>query len=191
MQFKIGVFGTGHVAKKDYKKYSAIIEKAKILGRTIVERGGLVITGACKGFPGFAAEVAIEAGGRIIGISPAKNLEDHIGQGLAFGKGYDLIFTGLGNFGRDPINIRTCDATLFIGGRIGTISEFLITLEEYKGNKVIGVLRNSGTAVDKHIIPLIKESAEKIKAQIIISNDPKTLVRRCFRLLNEHDDDDA
>ena len=39
------------------------------------------------------------------------------------------------------INVRTCDAAIFLKGSIGTLNEFTIAVKE---EKIIGVLENSG-----------------------------------------------
>ena len=55
------------------------------------------------------------------------NLREHI---KTFGSPYEeyevLIFTGLGFMGREPINIRSSDIVIVVGGRSGTLGEFAI-----------------------------------------------------------------
>lgn len=59
----------------------------------------------------------------MLGFSPALNLRDHV-ENFSFPQApYTLIFTGLGKKGRDIISIRSCDAAIFVAGRIGTLNE--------------------------------------------------------------------
>jgi predicted Rossmann-fold nucleotide-binding protein len=52
--------------------------KVRRLGVAIAKRGYVLITGACPGLPHEAVKGAKEAGGIVVGVSPALNLEEHI-----------------------------------------------------------------------------------------------------------------
>ena len=47
-------------------------------GKFLAEKGADVLTGACLGFPYFVGKAAAEAGGKVVGYSPALNEHDHI-----------------------------------------------------------------------------------------------------------------
>src|SRR3989344_8884675 len=53
------------------------LEKAKELGKQIVNQGAVLVTGATTGFPLWAAMGAKEASGMSIGLSPASTEREH------------------------------------------------------------------------------------------------------------------
>ena len=61
-----GAAETGHCAPD-------ALEKTKALGRAVVEHGGVLVTGATTGAPYWGAIGAKEAGGFVIGMSPASS----------------------------------------------------------------------------------------------------------------------
>ena len=54
------------------------LDKAKELGRQVVLHNGVLVTGATTGIPYWAAIGAKEAGGIVIGISPATSELEHV-----------------------------------------------------------------------------------------------------------------
>ncbi len=74
LKYKICVSGaaeTGHCAPDAF-------EKTMALGRLIAKRNLILVTGATTGAPLWAARAAKEAGGIVIGISPAASRAHHI-----------------------------------------------------------------------------------------------------------------
>src|SRR3989338_4945490 len=74
LKFKIAVSGaaeTGMCAPDAMEKTTAI-------GREIARRGCVLVTGATTGAPYWAAKGAKEAGGLVIGISPAATKIAHV-----------------------------------------------------------------------------------------------------------------
>jgi uncharacterized protein (TIGR00725 family) len=97
------------------------------LGKAITKHGCCLLTGACPGLPHAAVLGAKDAGGHVIGISPATTLKEHVEVHASPYAEYDLlIFTGLGLMGRELINIRSSDIVVIVGGRCGTRSPFPI-----------------------------------------------------------------
>src|SRR6266508_1851448 len=83
VQIRIGVMGS---ASEPVGPAVAVL--CRRLGRTIAERGACLLTGACPGLPHESVLGAKEAGGHVVGISPAATLREHIPlytaeQGLA------------------------------------------------------------------------------------------------------------
>jgi uncharacterized protein (TIGR00725 family) len=170
LKIKLGVSGaaeTGHCGLH-------ALDKAKELGRQIVEQGAIIITGATTGFPLWAAMGAKEADGISIGLSPAQSERDHVETWRMPIDYMDLIiYTGFGFPGRDLLFTRSCDA-IFIGcGRIGTIHEFTIAFED---NKPIGVLEGPWTMADQ--IRDMMEKGNRPSDRVIFDEDPKRLVER-------------
>lgn len=150
-------------------------ERCRELGRTIARRGCCLLTGACPGLPHETALGAHEVGGRIVGISPAKHLREHVERYHSPYREYGtLIYTGLGSMGRELINIRSSDIVLIVAGRSGTLGEFAIAFEE---GKLIGVLPDSGGIAD--LLPEIEARLMKdTGAEVIYDADPAQLVDR-------------
>src|SRR4030042_3120026 len=91
------------------------------LGAAIAKRGDILITGACPGMPHEAVKGAKKEGGIVVGVSPALNLEEHVGKYHSPIRGYDaIIYTGSGLMGGEIENARSCDGVIFAGGRSGT-----------------------------------------------------------------------
>lgn len=155
------------------KLSSEVCERVRCLGGVIARRGHVLITGACPGLPHEAVRGAKEAGGTVVGVSPALNLEEHVLEYQSPTRGYDaIIYTGSGLMGREIENIRSCDVVIFAGGRSGTLGEFAIAYDEAK---VIGVLRSSGGITD-HIETIIDMVNKKTGAIVCYDEDPERLL---------------
>jgi uncharacterized protein (TIGR00725 family) len=134
---RVGVFGSAF-----FVEAAAAESLARRVGKAIAERGLVAVTGATTGLPHFAGRAAIEAGGVVLGISPARNAAEHVGK---FAKPMDgcthVLYTGQGYTGRNYLNLRNCDLAIFLGGEAGTLEEYCIGV--YEG-LVLGALINSG-----------------------------------------------
>lgn len=150
-QLRIGVFGGAFEAGAAETQLLA-----RQIGEGIASRGHITVTGATSGLPYFAGKAALEAGGIVLGISPARNAADHVAQ---YQKPLDgcshIFYTGQGYTGRNYLNLRNCDIAVFIGGEAGTLEEFCVGV--YEG-LVLGVLRNSGG-----ICELLPEIAKRFR----------------------------
>jgi len=158
------------------------LEKAYRMGQEVARRGCVLITGACPGLPHQAVLGAREAGGTVVGISPALNFEEHAMKYASPYHGYDaIIYTGSGLMGREIENIRSCDMVVFMGGRSGTLGEFAIAYDEAK---VIGVLKGTGGITDK-IETILTFIQKDTGAQVVYSEDPKDLLDGLMRVYNQ------
>ena len=178
-RFQIGVFGSA-----DGDEIGKCIEKAEAIGDEIAEHGCVLITGACPGLPHRTALAVANRNGRIVGISPAMNPREHI-EKYKYPSDwlYQLVFTGMERKGRNIISLRTCDAAIFISGRIGTLNEFTIAYDEASKGFVIGILTGSGGFSDD-LAKLAKKSGKKSNAVIIEDGNPRLLVRRVLEELH-------
>ncbi|MCD6350564.1 MAG: hypothetical protein J7M26_00485, partial [Armatimonadetes bacterium] len=68
-----------------------IARRARLVGRTAAERGCVLITGACPGYPHEAVLGAKEANGLVIGISPALCWSEHVHRYHAPWREYDVL----------------------------------------------------------------------------------------------------
>lgn len=181
--FQVGVFGSA-----DGDSVNECVEKARTIGEEIAEYGCILITGACPGLPHEVAKAAADSNGRIIGISPAMNLKEHIEKyKYPSNSFYRLVFTGMERKGRNIISLRSCDAAIFIAGRIGTLNEFTIAYDEAPEGFVIGILTDSG-GFSNDFFRLAKQSNKESRAVIIEDGNPRRLVRRVLDELCFWDD---
>src|SRR5437867_7865655 len=177
LRISVGVMGS---AGGDLSRPT--LEKAYRMGQEVARRGCVLITGACPGLPHQAVLGAREAGGTVVGISPALNFEEHAMKYASPYNGYDaIIYTGSGLMGREIENIRSCDLVVFMGGRSGTLGEFAIAYDE---GKVIGILQGTGGIADR-METIVKLVEKETGAHIIYSRSPADLLDRLIQVYNE------
>jgi uncharacterized protein (TIGR00725 family) len=152
------------------------------VGREVVRQGAVLVTGATTGVPLEAARGAHEAGGLVIGFSPAATAKEHVKKYRLPTENLDLIvYTGFGYTGRNLILTRASDAVIIVCGRIGTLNEFTIAFED---RKIIGVLATSGGMSNE--LPHILRVARKGSGYVIFHPDPHTLVKKVLQMIDEH-----
>jgi len=168
LKYKICVSGaaeTGHCAID-------ALEKAEQVGREIAQAGMVLVTGATSGIPYWSAKGAKEAGGIVIGLSPAASEAAHIKTYHLPTDYHDLIiYTGFEYAGRNLLLTRSSDAVITICGRMGTLNEFTIA---YEDNKPIGVLTDTGGMAD--FLKDIVDKSHRGPGKVIYDPDPKKLV---------------
>jgi hypothetical protein len=172
---RIGVYGSAAGVVEE------VIPKAREIGRQIALNKHTLITGACTGLPYEAVKGARKANGKSIGYSPAKDLQQHKDElGFPSDAADEIIFTGLGKKGRNVMSVESCDACIFISGRMGTLNEFTIA---YDTGKIIGILTETGGATDliKNIIDYLKKETKGI---VIYESDPKLLIQKIIEVEN-------
>jgi uncharacterized protein (TIGR00725 family) len=173
VQIRIGVMGSAGGPEA-----GEVVGVCRELGRAIAEAGCCLLTGACPGLPHEAVVGAKEAGGHVVGISPAASLRAHVDVEKSPYAEYDvLIFTGLGLMGRELINIRSSDIVVIIGGRSGTLGEFAIAYEE---GKLIGVLTGTG-GITEALSGMVAALRKDTGAEVIYDDVPGRLVGQLLR----------
>jgi hypothetical protein len=154
---------------------------AEAAGRRIAEAGHILITGATSGLPDYAAAGAKAAGGVSIGFSPATTRREHINSYKLPTKNYDsIVCTGFDYTGRDLLLVRSADAIITIGGRIGTLQEFAVAFEE---KTPIGIVAGSGGITD--VVKDILRAAKRNRHTVIFDDDPERLVDRMIVILDQ------
>jgi len=173
MKLKVGVMGSATgVLSKNQK------ELAYELGRAIAQNDCITITGACPGLPLESARGATEAGGLVVGISPALSEWEHVNLYSSPVSYHDvLIFTGSGLMGREVVNIRSSDIVIIIGGRSGTLGEFSIAYDE---GKLIGVLLGTG-GIAAEIRNIVKKIRKRTGARILYGDHPESIVKKLVK----------
>lgn len=175
---KISVCGASDGAKDEETK-----KKVFEIGKELANKNVLVLTGATYGYPQAAAEGAFSNNGKVVGISPAKDKQEHIETYKFPTDSYTQIeYTGLGIPGRNFPLVKEGDAVIIISGQIGTLNEFTLA---FQSNKPIGILKGSGGITDmiEKIADICNKSNEK--DNIVYSSDPKELVQLVINKLNQ------
>ena len=166
-------------ASGDTVQYSHKLAYA--VGQAIAKSGHTLTTGATIGLPMYAASGAKEAKGLSIGFSPASTYREHVHSYRLPTKEFDYInFTGMEYVGRDVHLVRSSDAVITIGGRMGSLHEFSTALES---RKVCAVLLGSGGLAD-FIPTLIERVVAPGKKDIIFDTDPDRIVARVIEVLD-------
>jgi len=175
LKYKICVSGaaeTGHCAPDAQWK-------AEEIGRIIARHNFILVTGATTGLPYWSAKGAKEAGGIVIGFSPATSKEEHLNVYRLPLDYHDLIvYTGFDYAGRNLILTRAADAVITICGRMGTLSEFTIAFEDKKPQ---GVLIGTGGMADE-LEALIKK-AHRGPGKVVFDSDPESLIEKVIALI--------
>jgi hypothetical protein len=155
------------------------------LGKAISEQGKTLLTGATVGLPHYAAMgvVSVPAPrGLSVGFSPASSFREHVATYRLPTKEFDYInFTGMEYVGRDVHLVRSADAVITVGGRMGSLHELSTALES---RKVCGVLLGSGGLADyvKTLLDHIEAPGAK---EVIYDDDPNRLVVRVIEALDK------
>lgn len=150
---KIGIFSSAsfRVSSKNKKLAKSIAEYLK-------EKGVEVVTGGSLGIPGIVVEHMYKLGGKTTVYSPDKDTESHgrrhDNHNLDFYHNKKFI---QGFTARSLAMIKSIDGAIVLNGRIGTLSEFTIAIEE---GLPVSVLEETGGIAD-HLKTIIKISKKK------------------------------
>jgi len=154
------------------------------LGKAIAENGKTLLTGATVGLPHYAAMGFMsvpESKGVSVGFSPASSFREHVSTYRLPTKEFDYInFTGMEYVGRDVHLVRSSDAIITVGGRMGSLHELSTALES---RKVCGVLLGSGGLADfsKTLLENIEAPGAK---DVVYDTDPVRLVQKVIAALD-------
>ena len=155
------------------------------LGQEIAKAGKTLLTGATVGLPHYAAMGAYEVKDRkgvSVGFSPAASFREHVMVYRLPTREFDYInFTGMEYVGRDIHLVRSADAVITVGGRMGSLHELATALES---NKVCGVLLGSGGLAD-YIPTLIEHIQAPGGKRIIYDTNPKRLLKKVIKALDD------
>lgn len=177
--YKVAVLGSASSSENSPEG-----RKSFTIGREVAARGGVILTGACPGLPHAAVQGAKSEGGTTIGISPAMNREEHRLVYYYPETSDVILFTGMGTKGRNVILVRSADACVFVGGRMGTLNEFTIAYDELNENCVIGILTGTGGLSDE-FVRLAQLAGKPSLARLVADADPACLVENIFGLMTE------
>lgn len=154
------------------------------MGAAVAKAGHTLLSGATVGLPDRAAQGAKAAGGQSIGISPAASKNGHINKYRLPTEAYDFIlYSGLDYVGRDLLLISSADAVVFLGGRLGTLHEFTICMEEHKP---AGVLLGAG-GTSEHFDDIMQAAGMKDYGahRVCFDTDPVELIRKVETMITD------
>jgi uncharacterized protein (TIGR00725 family) len=162
------------------------VERGKFLsaavGKEVVRRGHIVTSGATNGLPYYAAAAAKKAEPETvssIGFSPAASRLAHVKKYRLPLDCFDVVlYTGFEYTGRNLLLVRSADAVIMVGGRIGTLNELTIAIEE---RKPIGVMLGSGGMTEE--VERVLKAAKRARTGIIFGHDPEELVDQIIELI--------
>jgi uncharacterized protein (TIGR00725 family) len=99
---------------------------------------------------------------------------------------FDYInFTNMDYVGRDVYLVRSSDALITVGGRMGSLHEFTTALESHK---LCGVILGSGGLAD--FIPSLMIHLPAPEAtKVVYDTDPERMVARIIKLLDKEYED--
>ena len=160
-------------------------DQAYALGEEIAKAGKTLLTGATVGLPHHAAMGFMSvkgAKGVSIGFSPASSFREHVSTyRLPVDEFGYINFTGMEYVGRDVHLVRSSDAVITVGGRMGSLHELATALES---RKVCGVLLGSGGLAD-YTATLLKNIEAPGGKDVIYDTDPKRLVTKVIAELDK------
>jgi hypothetical protein len=156
-----------------------MLQKAYAIGAAIARAGAITVTGATTGAPQWAAKGAHEAGGFVLGLSPALNIRHHVHTyGLPTDFHDIILYTGMGYAVRDLLLTRAGDALISVSGRMGSMNEFT---DAFQDKRPQGVLLHTGGIADE-----IKELIDKTNpgyTTVVFEEDPEVLVSKVMAML--------
>jgi uncharacterized protein (TIGR00725 family) len=174
---KIAVLGSA--TNKISKENKHLCEK---IGKYLAKKNITVATGGSHGIPGLVVSSAFKAGAETEAFSPDRNEREHHlrtdNLPLKYFKNTKFIpgFTA-----RSLAMIKNVDGVLVINGRIGTLSEFTIALEE---GSDIAVLKNSGGIAD-HLEYIVSVAKKEFPNKVIFEVNYKKAINDLILLINQ------
>lgn len=160
-------------------------EVAYELGAEVAKAGKTLLTGATVGLPHSAAQgfkSVKNPKGSSIGFSPASSFREHVATYRLPTEEFDYInFTGMEYVGRDVHLVRSADAVITVGGRMGSLHELTTALES---RKVCGVLLGSGGLAD-YTATLLQHIEAPGGDDVLFDTNPKRLVAKVVAELDK------
>jgi len=116
-----------------------------------------------------------------MGFSPAASRLAHVKKYRLPLDAFDcVLYTGFEYTGRNLLLVRSSDAIVMVGGRIGTLNELTIAIEE---RKPIGVLLGSGGMTEE--VEHVLKAAKRARTGIIFGYEPDQLVDDLIDLIKQ------
>lgn len=169
------MYGAQHT---DYHNSLDALQDVKSLGKLMAQHDCITLVPTTAGFPRLVAKGAQEAGGQVIGFSPAAHQTEHVEvYNLPTSYMDMIIYSGFGYTGSDLLLSRSSDAVIFGYGGVETIHEFWVAFQE---NKPIGVLKGEWST-DEVLHDLLKDNPEFDHERVIFDEDPNRLLEQLIK----------
>ena len=149
---KITVYGGTNNKHYSEQEIAACADLGKFLAEHKIE----ILTGACGGYPYYVGRGAVQAGGKVIGYTPAKDLAEHLERYHFVTDGVsDLVFnenilpTNSENFLKRSMDMTPySDVVVALGGSWGTFSELLFSFFAKKKMIIVDEFAGAGQIFD-------------------------------------------
>ena len=155
------------------EKYSPELNMVVENVLNLLDKNTLIMTGGSLGIPGLITKQAKQLGFKTVAYSPdadevsQNNRHDNLSADY-----FDEIHHITGFTARSLQMILDADAILLLNGRIGTLSEFTIALEE---GKRVAVLTNTGGIAD-HLEYVLSVAQKEFPGQVFFSSDVEQII---------------
>lgn len=133
----------------------------------------IIMTGGSLGIPGLITKQAKQLGFKTVAYSPDTDAVSHNNRHDNLSADYfDEVHHITGFTARSLQMILDSDAVLLLNGRIGTLSEFTIALEE---GKRVAVLTGTGGVAD-HLEYVLSVAQKEFPGQVFFSSDVQQVI---------------
>lgn len=165
---KLAIFGSASNEMSEENK-----RIAADLGKYLAEVGVTVVTGACRGMPGVVVESAHRHGAKTVAYSPDTDEQNHHARMDNLELSYFTEHHFVPGFtARSLAMLNNVDGVLVLNGRMGTLSEYAIALEE--GIPAAVVTSTGGIA--QHLELITQQCAKEFKMETIFETSFKVAV---------------
>lgn len=175
-RYSIAIFGADETSAYG----DQVLDLARDLGRSVAKAGHVTVVNAANGFCLWAAMGAKEAGGSVLGFSPAASSQEHR-EVFQLPTDYCdmVVYTGFGFSGRDVVATRSVDGVMFGPGGINVLHEFA---GAFQAEKITGVLE--GPWDTDEVLREITE-AHKPNRHVVFDDRPEDLVQKVINLISD------
>lgn len=148
-------------------------ELAESIGAYLAQKGIVVVTGGCRGIPGLVVASAFKHGATTEAYSPDTDEDSHHKRtdnlALSYFSKHNFVpgFTA-----RSLQMLKNIDGVLVLNGRMGTLSEFTIALEE---GVPAAVITSSG-GMAEHLPDIVRVSCKTFEREPIFETDYKAAI---------------
>lgn len=169
---KIAIFSSWLPVVSDKNK-----KLAQDIGQYLAEKDITVVTGGCSGIPALCIESAHSTNAKTIGYFPHNDQHEYFDRQHEENT-HDIVYYSTAHFisgftARSLEMIKNVDAAIVLNGRIGTMSEIGIAVEE---GLPIGVITGTGGIADE-VENILGISGKKYSSkEIVIHSDYKKVI---------------
>lgn len=147
------------------------------IGTYLAEQGIEVVTGGCSGIPALCIESAYHASAKTIGYFPHSDRNEYHDRQHEENV-HDIKFYNTAHFiagftARSLEMIKNVDAAIVLNGRIGTLSEFGIAIEE---GLPLGIIEGTGGITDELKTMVRVAKKEFPNNEVVFGDDYKKII---------------